>query len=395
MTAPGDNSRRRAPLARQLGLASVSLVVSLALAELAVRALGLGEPAFRQPDAVLGWAPVPGAHGRWRREGDADVLITAHGFRGVAVAPGAPRADALRVALVGDSYIEARQVALEASIGGRLGPDLEACAAGPVEVLSFGVSGFGTAQEYLLYRARVAAYAPHLVVLAFLGGNDVADNHPALQSADTARPYFSVDRDDTLVLDASFRESESFRARSEVSTLSSILRSSRLFRALDAVGGHGNGAVRGEIGLSDEVYAPPASDAWRDAWARPEAILRHYAHDVRADGARFAVVALSSATQVDPDPEVRERFRVAVHAESLDYPEQRIAEAGARDGYPVLALPPILRAWAEANDTHLHGFENTALGTGHWNERGHEIASRELARWLCERGLAARPDRER
>lgn len=61
----------------------------------------------------------------------------------------------------------------------------------------------------------------------------------------------------------------------------------------------------------------------------------------------------------------------------------------------MLALPPILRAWAEANDAQLHGFENTALGTGHWNERGHEIASRELARWLCERGLAARPDRER
>lgn len=390
MTTPREQPSGRAPLLKQLGLASASLVFSLALAEVAVRVLGLTDPAFREPDETLGWRPVPGAHGRWRREGDADVRITEHGFRGVAVAPGPPPAGTLRVALVGDSYIEARQVALEATIGARLRGDLEACAATPVEVLAFGVSGYGTAQEYLLYRERVAAYHPDLVVLAFLSGNDVADNHPDLQGGASGRPFFSIGAGDTLSLDASFRESEAFRARAHDRGL---LGRSQLLRALDAIGGHGNGAVRGEIGLSDEVYAPPTDDTWRDAWARTESILRHHAHDVRSDGARFAVVALSNATQVDPDPAVRERFRLAVRAESLDYPEQRIVEAGARDGYPVLALPPILRAWAEAHDTQLHGFPNSAMGTGHWNERGHELASRELARWLCAEGLATPPTR--
>lgn len=395
MTSSNEPERARPTLLQRLGLGSVSLVTSLALAELAVRVLGLTDPAFREPDGTLGWRPVAGAHGRWRREGDADVFITQHGFRGVAVAPGEPAAGTLRVALVGDSYVEARQVALEATIGARLRGELEACVGGPVEVLAFGVSGYGTAQEYLLYRERIAAYHPDLVVLAFLSGNDVSDNHPALQGGASGRPFFSVGPDDTLVLDASFRVSEAFRARAEESWLTSIVRSSRLVRALDALGGHGNGAVRGEVGLSDEVYAPPATDVWRDAWDRTEALLRHYARDVRADGAGFAVVTLSNASQVDPDPEVRERFRRDVHAESLDYPDARIAAAGARDGYRVLALAPALRAYAEVHHTQLHGFANTAMGTGHWNETGHAQASSQLARWLCAEGLTAAPHRLR
>lgn len=395
MTTSKEPTRARPALLQQLGLGSVSLVVSLVLAEVAVRVLGLTDPAFREPDELLGWRPVPGAHGRWRREGDADVLITEHGFRGVAIAPGEPARDTLRVALVGDSYIEARQVALEATIGARLRGDLEACAESLVEVLAFGVSGYGTAQEYLLYRERVAAYHPDLVVLAFLSGNDVSDNHPALQGEASGRPFFSVGADDALVLDAGFRETEAFRARADESGLSWLLGRSRLLRALDAIGGHGDGAVRGELGLSDEVYAPPTNETWADAWARTESLVRHFARDVRDDGGRFAVVALSNAIQVDPDPDVRERFRLAVHAQSLEYPEQRLAEAGARDGYRVLALAPILRAYAEAHDTQLHGFANTAMGTGHWNETGHAEASRALARWLCAEGLAAAPERRR
>ncbi len=379
-TAPKASVRKR------ILLASLSTVLSLGLAEAAVRMLGLSDPAFRRPDPVLGWSPVPGAGGRWTREGNADVQITEHGFRGVDVSPDAPRRG-LRIALVGDSYIEARQVALEDSIGGRLGRDTGECAGHPIEVLAFGVSGYGTAQEYLLYRERVAAYHPDLVVLAFLTGNDVADNSPHVHASDSVRPYFAVGANDTLVLDESFRETEAYRARANEPAWRTLLHRSQLVRALSALGGHGNGSTRGELGLSDEVYAPPTNDTWRDAWARTESLVRHYARDVRADGSRFAVVSLANAIQSDPDPAVRERFRTAVHAESLDYPDQRIAEAGARDGYPVLTLVPTLRAYAEEHDTQLHGFENTAMGTGHWNERGHELASRTVAQWLCEQGL--------
>lgn len=387
-SAPTAPTKAPSSVRTQLALATVSTVLSLGFAEIAVRALGITDPAFRRPDATLGWSPVPGASGQWTREGRAHVAITEHGFRGVDVAPDAPRRG-FRIALVGDSYIEARQVALEASIGGRLATDTSACAARPIEVLSFGVSGYGTAQEYLLYRERIAAYRPDLVVLAFLTGNDVSDNTPGIPGVSSPRPYFAVGPNDTLVLDTSFRESAAFRGRADAPAWEAVLHHSQLVRALSSLGGHGNGSARGELGLSDEVYAEPTNDLWRDAWARTESLVRHYAQDVRADGARFAVVTLTNAIQIDPDAAVRERFRSDVHAVSLDYPDRRIADAGARDGYPVLTLLDPMLAHAEAHDEQLHGFPNTVMGTGHWNERGHELASRTLAQWLCERGLVA------
>jgi hypothetical protein len=252
-----------------------------------------------------------------------------------------------------------------------------------VEVLAFGVSGFGTAQEYLLYGERVRAYHPDVVVLAFLTGNDVGDEDPRVRMDDDPSPYFEVASDGALVLDASFRDSPQYRARQRDAGFLWLRRHSQLVRAIYALRGHGDGATRGELGLSDEIYAAPTSEAWTEAWRRTEAILSHLAADVREDGAQFEVVTLSNAIQVDPDREVRERYRVAVHSDDLFYPDRRIAEAGARDGYPVLSLAPLLLAYAEAHHVQLHGFANTAMGTGHWNEEGHRVAAEQVARWMC------------
>ncbi len=371
--------------AKRALLVLISTLFSLGIAELAVRVLGITDPVLREADPVLGWAPIPNADGWWTREGRGHVHITPYGFRGVDVAPGDAAPDTLRVALVGDSYVEARQVALEDSIGALLETDLAACMHRPVEVLAFGVSGYGTAQEYLLYAERVRAYHPDVVLLAFLTGNDVGDNDPEVRMDDDPSPYFSVATDGSLVLDDSFRRSPQYLARQRDSGFLWWRRHSQLVRAMYAIRGHGDGAARGELGLADEIYASPTNEAWQTAWARTEAILSHYARDVRADGARFDVVTLSNAIQIDPDRDVRERYRQAVHSDDLFYPDHRIASAGARDGYPVLELAPPLLAYAEAHREQLHGFANTAMGTGHWNEGGHRVAAELVADWLCSR----------
>lgn len=369
---------------KRLLLVLLSTTFSLALAEVAVRMLGVTDPILRDVHPVLGWAPIPNADGWWTREGRAHVHITEHGFRGVDVAPGRAAPGTLRIALVGDSYVEARQIALESTLGVRLEDEVGDCLPGqPVEVLAFGVTGYGTAQEYLLYRERIRAYHPDVLLLAFLTGNDVGDNRADVRMDDDPSPYFSLAADGSLVLDDSFRSSAQYRSRSADAGWLWFRRHSQLVRALYAMRGHGNGAARGELGLADEVYAPPTSEAWTDAWARTEALLARYAHDTREDGTRFEVVTLSNAIQVDPDAAVRERYRESVGSSDLFYPDHRIADAGARDGYPVLTLAPLLLAYAEAHDVQLHGFPNTTMGTGHWNEEGHRVAASEIARWLC------------
>ena len=44
-------------------------------------------------------------------------------------------------------------------------------------------------------------------------------------------------------------------------------------------------------------------------------------------------------------------------------------------------------ARAEATGTYFHGFENFAIGKGHWNLAGHAFAAELLADELFTRGL--------
>ena len=110
--------------------------------------------------------------------------------------------------------------------------------------------------------------------------------------------------------------------------------------------------------------------------------------DRGARSASFGVVLLSNAIQVDPSPDVRARHARSLGVSDLDYPNRRLLAAAERDGYPALDLVPPLRAFAERTGTDLHGFDNTELGTGHWNAEGHRIAAREIARWICDGGLS-------
>ena len=79
-----------------------------------------------------------------------------------------------------------------------------------LEVINFGVSSYGTAQELLTLREKVWAFNPDLVLLAFCTTNDVSDNLRALRLKHDI-PYF-VRKDGKLQLDDSFLSQPGFRA---------------------------------------------------------------------------------------------------------------------------------------------------------------------------------------
>ncbi len=80
-----------------------------------------------------------------------------------------------------------------------------------VEVINFGVSGYGTAQELLTLREKVWKYSPDLVLLAITTNNDITDNSRALKRTDDV-PYF-VFQDNKLTLDDSFKQTRAFAWR--------------------------------------------------------------------------------------------------------------------------------------------------------------------------------------
>ena len=433
-----SEKKYRPPLRVRVAVVALSVFVGLLLFELFLRAVGFTYPIFYQPDETRGYALRPGIEGWYRKEGAAFVRINSEGLRDREHAKGRA-AGTLRIALLGDSYAEAFQVEQGAAFWSVLEQRLEGCTAlndRKVEVINFGVSGYGTAQELLTLREKVWDYEPDVVLLAVTTNNDVLDNSRKLKNTDEI-PYFNL-RDDALALDNSFRDTTAFRLRNSalnrlgrwlrdhlrfvqaihqgqaaLKTRLAAWRESRTAQKTRPEAGATNarpeggaangaraqaaqqdataaqpaqqqqGAPTDELGAANMIYREPSDDAWRDAWRVTEKLLATMRAESEARGAKFVVVTLSNGIQVYPDLSAREAFARRLGVADLFYAERRFKTLGEREGFPVLNLAPDLQSYADRNKVFLHGF-GPQLGNGHWNEKGHAVAGEMLAQKLCE-----------
>lgn len=407
----------------KLLVSAASVLFALFLAEAALRVAGYGYPVFYTTDAERGYALRPGAEGWYRKEGAAFVRVNSEGLRDGEHAREKP-AGALRVAVLGDSYAEALQVAEEKAFWSLTEGRLQACAGlggRRVEVINFGVSGYGTAQELFTLREKVWDYSPDIVLLAVTTNNDLIDNSRALKGTDEM-PYFVL-REGRLVLDDSFRDNKSFRWRQSAASRAGRWLRERL-RFVQAIH-ESHGALKSalsayrerraaarrpedkgpandvaattkraqatpapldEPGVANAVYREPtdsAADAvWRDSWEVTERLLVVLSEEVRGRGAKFVAVTLSNPIQVHPEASARAAFQSRLGVADLFYPERRFKALGDRHGFPVFNLAPALQLHAERNKVFLHGFGDQ-LGNGHWNEAGHALAGELVAAELC------------
>ena len=134
------------------------------------------EVLFLQPDKVVGWKQVPNFQWTWAGQywyaADFSVPIktNALGFRDRDRPLEKPHG-VIRVALLGDSFIEAVQVPFEKTAGHLLEQRLNAAFRnGPTpsrkyEVLNFGISHYGVGQYLLTWEEYASKYAPDYVAI--------------------------------------------------------------------------------------------------------------------------------------------------------------------------------------------------------------------------------------
>lgn len=408
----------------KLLLVLIGFTIGGVIAEIALRVVGYSYPEFYQRDGVRGVSLLPGAEGWYRKEGEAYVRINSDGLRDQEHTITKPEGT-FRIAVVGDSYCEALPVSLEEAFWSVMGKKLEECGAFPgekIEVINFGVSGYGTAQELLTLREKVWKYSPDLVLLAVTTNNDITDNSRVLKRTNDI-PYF-VYQGSRLILDDSFRNSRGFQfSNSALGRLGTWLRShSRLLQAIEQ-GQRGLKIVLAswrrkrsddmqpvpvpsvksaetqrtsekpdlfarseELGTDNLIYLEPNNAVWNDAWRVTEGLIVQMRDEVTKGGARFVVVTLSNGPQVLPDAEWREAFKNRFGITDLFYPDNRIKSLAAREGIPVITLAPELQDYAEHNNVFLHGFGKD-IGNGHWNAMGNRVAGELIAKKMCEGGL--------
>lgn len=375
------------------GLVAGSVVVVVLVFELVLRVVGFSAPLWYRPDPVVGWALRPGVEGWFTSEGRAYVRINSEGLRDREHSIAKPK-DVYRIAVLGDSVSEAMQVDMKDAYWSLLQGRLSRCGYAPgrrIEVINFGVSGFGTAQEYLMLKAAMP-YRPDLVLLQFMDGNDLTDNSRALNS-EKQRPYFTLDGRGKLVLDDSFARSATFRDRSSVlmrdarriADRSRVLQLARA--AVDAVSlvprarAHVGGLVGG--GINPAVLAPPRDSALRKSWAVTERLILAMDQFLKQRGVEFAVVAAPLGIQANPDDAARQAMEQRLGVSNLFYPDRRIEAIGREHGISVIPLASEMQRRAVAQRAYYYGFPDGHLGTGHWNRKGHAVAADLIAGALC------------
>lgn len=400
---------------RLLGCATVvaGLVAGLVIGETALRLSGFSAPDFYRADNVLGHSLIPEMSGWYSNEGESFVAINRDGFRDVDHTLEKP-SGTYRIAVVGDSYVEGLQVSqteIFTNFIADAAADCDLAGALTVEVMSFGVSGYGTAQEYLLIRDQVLRYAPDLVVLLVTTNNDISDNSPALKRAPI--PYFEL-RDGGLYGDNSFRDSRRYlvNASAPRRLWSWIFNHVRVLQAVDkgrrVIGARNSRpapaaptsplspgakidevAAPVELGIDNQIYLPPKNEIWTNAWQVTEHLLAEIRDDVEGSGAEFLLVTGSNGIQVGRNADVRLAFERRIGATDLFYPEQRLTSFATANGIYLEVLAPELRTFAETHNIDLHGFGEN-IGNGHWNQAGHRAAGEILGRRLCSAGNLAK-----
>lgn len=375
-----------------------AVVIGSCLAEVGLRIGGLGMPSLYTSDQHCGSRLRPSTNGVWIFEGHGKIAINSRGFRGPEI-PMPKAHNVFRIAVLGDSFIEALQVNEADSFCFQLQQILNntASTSHKYEIINCGVSGYGTAQELLMLQNYVLPIDPDAVLLAIYPGNDIRNNLQDLEK-DTARPYFKLGADSNLTADTSFRRSTAYQraASNYEQSKAAIVNKSRVLQLAKHVRQHGmNGKLQivetdikdsllQELVAAPYVYSQTAIPTHVEAWDVTTMLIQKFARTCEDSEIDLLTFNVSTPAQVYPDSTIRQQLQKELNLADLFYSEHRLSDFCEQNAINFFPLASCLESEIEGPAHFLHGFSNTRLGTGHWNKQGHQIAARLIAPTIIE-----------
>lgn len=364
-------------LAQFILLPACSVTFALLMIEVLLRIGGWQADFFFQPDPDISATYIPGKRG-WNVIGTRRqwIEINSFGYRDREWSVAEPP-ETYRIALLGDSYVAGMEVPTEQRLGELLQRRLNTdCSSGThVEVLNFGVTGYGTAQELETLRHRALQFHPDLVMLFFYTGNDLFDNstqldpepnrlHYVLSDSGELRPQPFTVSDSTLKRWLRAHSKAYNFLRDHISTLEAV------HRAMMRVGLMQDSASEGQMQnalqtLQGSQYlrdTPPAID---NAWSVSKALIAEVHRVVSVNRAKLLVVLVPTKPailNVTPSSDGnRDRW-------DMDQPAKRMLRICADLGIDCLDLTKAFRKPGVTVDPCFF-FE------GHWTPLGHRVAA--------------------
>jgi len=389
---------------KNIYLLTASILLSLFLVEIYMRIAKIEYPIFQTYDYDRGFSLIPNSSGWWTREGEAFVEINSQGLRDIEREFNKD-SKTIRIAVLGDSFTEARPIPLEKTFWKLMENQLNSCKPKTyknIEVINFGVTEYSTTQQLITLQNNVWKYQPDIVLLAFYSGNDVSDNSKLLSRKDY-RPFYTY-KNNSIVIDNSFRQSKDYKLLKSIKgqIVISLSTHSRVIQLLKEIyvklrksnfkkdkTNNTEKTIFEEYGEAYIQLYNPSTEEWIEAWNLTEEIILMMNDEVKNNNSEFIVLTLSNSRQVHPDRNYRDNFKSALKIDDLFYPDKRIKLLGDKNDFQVFNLAETMQKHAEKNNIFLHGFQNSipewkGKGEGHWNLEGHFIASQIVSKNICD-----------
>jgi hypothetical protein len=363
---------RLGALAANLALLLGSVVLFLAFCEFVVFRFvlpGSDTPINAFVDGVVRYAPDQAGVWRVRDEIAAPYRINGQGWNsGIGDYAVARRPGVERIAVVGDSFVEALQVAWDRSVGEQMATRLTA-AGRPAEVYRFGISGAPLSQYLQMIRREVGRYRPDWIVVLIVH-NDFDESYKLKKGRYTSS-FLKLRVSDGRVTgeipplpwqpDALDWLRRTATARFFVYRWQ--IRPELPVRLL-LPAAHAATAANTDIGA---VMSEPENVA-----AVTDFVFGEIDKAARAIGARLLLT-------MDAD---RQAIYSGNHSQASAL-NRLVSETAARRHIPFLDLEPVFRAEWRAQHRR---FEFAS--DGHWNEYGHDVAAAAIV--LALQGLSGR-----
>lgn len=307
------------------------------------------------------------------------VQTNSHGFRDHEHDVG-KKEGVLRILLLGDSFMEALQVEFQDAFPSLLERQLRTLLGCQVEVISAGVSGWGTDDELTYLARKGREFYPDVVLFAATIHNDISDN---LEGR-----YHTVDQGQLIakpVHELSWFAFAAMEARSYLASHSHLYQIAyQSWKSL----GRPSAGHRLESHVVELMRNDPSDEVKRGWWITQK-LLEEASRLARTNGFNLAMFIIPTIYAADSGSysELISTQRLTASELNRDKPVETLMAILEREGIWAINLLPDLRS-----RSHAPGQQFYIQGDGHFNKDGHQLAvsivSKELAGKIREWGNA-------
>ena len=391
-------------ISAKIGLAGLSILIALGLLEFVARQF-LPPPYLNDNgnlwrcERTLGWRGKPNTVTTINTEGYIhEVTRNSAGMHDREYVQQKDK-NVFRILVLGDSFIEARQVAGQQTSQEIIESFLNAASGSNIryEVVSAGASAWGPAQELMYFRTEGRFYDPDLVLAFWYPANDLSDVLPehrmTFEGISCYSPYFAI-------CDGQFDAEPWFSApgippvKGTCSTVKKPLTSglnylyhhSRLYQQLEPLLRKNNPALKYAFDFSPWLENKP-DETLDYAYQVTAGIYARLASEANRDGARTALVIIPAKQPIyyELGSPFREQIEIqypGLKGGNPHLPNQLITQLMAALDIPVLDLQPIFVEHLRVGGGVLYGDTDS-----HWNVPGNQMAGELVAKWLMDNQL--------